>query len=372
MLKRGSSLLVVALVVVLAGCGKSGPDSSGTANAANGPVAKELKLTEASRKFLVIEPVGGVEPAGGRAYFGRVAFRPKALSAVTAPFAGRVASVLVEPGQRVSAGTPLFTIESADVLQLRTTLDQARIKLQTAEAVLERQNEMMKRGVGTEVERFDAEMKLREARAEAGRAERNAALAGGGSGTEASVRATVEGVVVSVRANVGATVQPGGDPLVEVGNPNGLWVVGAVPEGEAPLVKKGVKAEVVISALNQTLAGHVAGIAPRSDPETRRAPFYVELERAPADLRAGLLVRISLAVKSEPGELWLPVTAVLLKEGGRRVVYIEDKDGKFVPRDVEVGDGRGGQVRVLRGLQQGERVVVRGALLVDREAEQLL
>jgi hypothetical protein len=39
---------------------------------------------------------------------------------------------------------------------------------------------------------------------------------------------------------------------------------------------------------------------------------------------------------------------------------------------VEVGDERAGQVRVLRGVQAGERVVMRGALLVDREAEQLL
>jgi cobalt-zinc-cadmium efflux system membrane fusion protein len=366
------SLLAVTILVCLTACGKSSPDSSGTANAATNPAARELKLTEASRKFLVIEPVGGVEPAGGRTYFGRVAFRPKALSAVTAPFAGRIASVLVEPGQRVHAGTVLFTIDSADVLSVRASLDQARIKLRTAEEVFARQNEMVKRGVGTEAERFDSEMRLREARAEAERAEGNAALAGPGSGTLVSVRTTVDGVVVAVKATRGATVQPGGEPLVEVGDPSALWVVGDVPEGEAALVAKSGKAAVQISALNQSIAGRVVGVAPRSDPETRRAQFYVELERAPADLRAGLLVRISLAAKAEAGELWLPVTAVLLKEGGRRVVYVEEQDGKFTAREVEVGDGRGGQVRVLNGLQAGERVVMRGALLVDREAEQLL
>jgi cobalt-zinc-cadmium efflux system membrane fusion protein len=178
--------------------------------------------------------------------------------------------------------------------------------------------------------------------------------------------------VVAVRAARGAMVQPGGDPLIEIGDPRDLWVVGDVPEGEAAQVAKGAPAEVSIAALNTTAAGKVAGVAARSDPETRRAQFYVELERAPADLRAGLLVRVTLRPLTTPGELWLPVTAVLLKEGGRRVVYVEDQDGKFTARDVEVGDGRGGQVRVLRGLQAGERVVMRGALLVDREAEQLL
>jgi cobalt-zinc-cadmium efflux system membrane fusion protein len=129
---------------------------------------------------------------------------------------------------------------------------------------------------------------------------------------------------------------------------------------------------VQIAALNVTLQGRVSGIAPRSDPETRRTPFYVELERAPADLRAGLLVRVTVFAPGGEGELWLPVTAVLLKEGGRRVVYVESDPGRFTLREVEVADERGGRVRVLKGLQPGEKVVMRGALLVDREAEQLL
>jgi len=53
-------------------------------------------------------------------------------------------------------------------------------------------------------------------------------------------------------------------------------------------------------------------------------------------------------------------------------VYVEDKDGRFLARDVETSDERNGRVRVLKGLEAGEKVVMRGALLVDREAEQLL
>jgi cobalt-zinc-cadmium efflux system membrane fusion protein len=331
-----------------------------------------VQLADASRKFLVIEPVAPSENAQGRSYFGRTAFRPKALSAVTAPFAGRVASVAVEPGQKVSAGATLFTIESADVLGLRAALAQARIKVRVAEEVLARQNEMMKKGVGLEVERFDAEMKAREAKSELERAERNAALAGHGEGTKVDVRAQGEGVIVSVKAAPGASVQPAGDPLVEIGDPAGLWVVADVPEGEVAQVGKATKAEVAISALNVTVTGRIAGIAPRSDAETRRTPVYVELEGALPELRAGLLVRVNILSPGGEGEIWLPVTAVLLKDGGRRVVYVEDKTGRFVVRDVEVGDERGGRVRVLKGLETGERVVMRGALLVDREAEQLL
>ena len=363
---------VLLALGALAACGKD----QGPVRGATGSTAKAsgggVQLADTSRKFLVIEPVTAGASPQGPAYFGRTAFRPKALSAVTAPFAGRVASVAVEPGQGIKSGATLFSIESADVLGLRTTLAQARLKVRVAEEVLARQNEMVKRGVGLEVERFDAEMKAREARGELERAERNAALAGGGQGTRVEVRAPVDGVVVSVRAAPGAMVQPAGEPLVEIGNPEGLWVVADAPEGEAAQVAKATKAEVSVSALNITLPGHIAGIAPRSDAETRRTPFYVELEAAPVELRAGLLVRVTVLGAGARDELWLPVTAVLLKDGSRRIVYVEDPSGRFIARDVDVGDERAGRVRVLAGLKPGERVVVRGALLVDREAEQLL
>jgi membrane fusion protein, heavy metal efflux system len=368
---RRAAICLLLWMSLLIGCSKSGPDSTGSA-AAGRSVSNEVKLADVSRQFLAIEPVGASQSSGARTYFGRTAFRPKALSAVTAPFAGRVTAVLVEPGQRVRAGAALFTIESADVLQVRTNLDQARLKVRLTDEVLARQTEMAKRGVGLEVERFEAEMKSREARAELQRAQRNAALAGPGEGTRVEVRSLTEGVVVTVKVTRGATVQPGGEPLIEIGNPGGLWVVADVPENEIGQVAKAVTAEVQIAALNVTLQGRVSGIAPRSDPDTRRTPFYVELERAPDDLRAGLLVRVTILAPGGEGELWLPVTAVLLKEGGKRVVYVENDPGRFTLREVEVADERGGRVRVLKGLQPGEKVVMRGALLVDREAEQLL
>lgn len=363
---------LILLALVVAACGKE----QGQTRGASGTTAKSgggaVQLADASRKFLLIEPVTASGNPRGRSYFGRTAFRPKALSAVTAPFAGRIGKVAVEPGQQVKSGATLFVIESADVLALRTNVTQARLKVRLADEVLARQNEMVKRGVGLEVERFDAEMKAREAHGELERAERNAALAGGGDGTKVNVRAPVDGVVVTVKAAPGATVQPGGDALVEIGDPRGLWVVADVPEGEAMQVPKGAKAEVTISALNVTLDGHIVGIAPKSDVETRRAPFYVELEQAPSELRAGLLVRVTILGASSEGEIWLPATAVLVKDGSRRIVYVEDNTGRFVPREVDIGDERSGRVRVLKGLRLGERVIMRGALLVDREAEQLL
>src|SRR5437879_7157468 len=64
---------------------------------------------------------------------------PKALSAVTAPFAGRVARVSIEPGQRVRAGATLFTIESPDRSEEHTSELQSPMYL-VCRLLLEKKN----------------------------------------------------------------------------------------------------------------------------------------------------------------------------------------------------------------------------------------
>src|SRR5690348_3010007 len=103
-------LCLLVLVLALAACGdKPAPKKADAGRAAAGG---GVAIGEASRQFLTIETLAPSSGASERSYFGRTAFRPRALSAVTAPFSGRVASVAAEPGQRVKAGATLFTIES--------------------------------------------------------------------------------------------------------------------------------------------------------------------------------------------------------------------------------------------------------------------
>jgi cobalt-zinc-cadmium efflux system membrane fusion protein len=53
-------------------------------------------------------------------------------------------------------------------------------------------------------------------------------------------------------------------------------------------------------------------------------------------------------------------------------VYLQRADGKFEVREVRTGRSSGGRIAILEGLSAGERIVVKGALLLDGEAELLL
>jgi cobalt-zinc-cadmium efflux system membrane fusion protein len=183
---------------------------------------------------------------------------------------------------------------------------------------------------------------------------------------------------MAIRVSVGASVAPGGDPLMELGDPNRLQVVAQVPEGEMHRVTIGQEAEVELPALALRVAARAESFSPRVDPESRRAQLYLSLAKPtgggtadPVGLRAGMLAQVKLRVAGEDG-LSVPIAAVLIKDGKRRVVYVERPDGTFEAREVQTGRNRDGRVVILQGLKAGERIVVRGGLLLDTQAEQLL
>lgn len=350
-------------VAGLSACGKPETPSDG---AAKGP-----QITTVQKQFLGIEEVGAGK--GGEALLlpARIAFRPQAQSAVGAAVPGRVAAVLVRAGEAVKAGAPLLIIDSADAAAGRAALDQTATRLASAENLFKRQVEMMEKGVGLEIDRQDAEARLKEARAEHERARHAAALIGGGQGNRVTLKAPSDGVVVAIRAAVGAAVTPGGEALVELGDPARLQVVAQVPEGELRRVAVGQEAEIELPGLSTRVAARVDSISPRVDPESRRMQLYLSLAERTEGLRAGMLAQVVLRVAGDEGYS-VPTSAVLIKDGKRRVVYVERADGNFEAREVQVGRNRDGRVAILQGLKAGERIVVRGALLLDTQAEQLL
>ena len=360
-----------AIVFALAACSKDEAAPASKAKAATNTAATAVELTPAQKPFLKIETVGDSQAVSVLALPGRVSFRPQAQSAVGATVAGRVVAVLVWAGEVVKAGAPLLAIESADAAAARAALDQAATRLATAESVYRRNVEMIEKGVGLEIERQEAESRLKEARTEHERARNAVSLIGAGQGSRVTVRAPANGVVMSIRVAAGATVAPGGDPLVELGDPSRLQVVAQVVESDLPRVALGQEAEVELPALAARVAAKVDSFNPRVEPESRRAQVYLTLETPLDGLRAGMMAQITLRTHAETG-ITLPVTAVLIKDGKRRVVYVERPDGSFEAREVVTGRNQDGRVVILKGLVPGDKVVTRGALLLDAQAEQLL
>jgi cobalt-zinc-cadmium efflux system membrane fusion protein len=383
-----SLLLIFIPVLLLNGCtepitGKTDHKQSSIASAesAKPPQAepsgvqntgkqKAISIPIESRPYMTVARVSPQTFTATVQAPSRVEFRAKALSTVGAVVAGRLSKINVQIGDRVKAGAALATLESSEAAQMRADIARAKAELQRAEDRAKRQTIMQKSGVGLEIERAEADIQLRQARADYERSVQALRLLGDGAGQSVVLRAPIDGVVLQVNASIGAAVEAGA-VLFELGEPGALWIVADVFDNDLALIEKGAKATLQISALPEPISGHVVALSAAMQTDLRRGAVYIELDDTHLILKPGMFARASIEAAG-PRRIILPTTAVLIKDKKQTVVYVETADGQFEPRNVTIGQARNGQVPVLDGLVEGERVVTSGTLLLDSAAAMLL
>ncbi len=307
---------------------------------------------------------------------GRLEFTEGALARVGSPVGGRVQELHVLAGATVGEGDALVTLTSPEAAAARAELAGARVALEAARGAQERQEHLARRGAAVEAERLAAKYAVAEAEAELARAEAAAMLLGEESGAVLVLRAPIAGTVLEVPATRGAAVDAGGDELVVIGDLGALRVAAEVLERDLPLVRPGMAVDVELAALGQRLTGCVISAGALVESEYRRGRVRIELDDpedggAVSGWTPGMRARVELIGAGREG-LWLPARAVLIQGGKRHVVWVEETPGAFAPREVTIGSHERGRIEVRSGLEAGERVVVRGALLLDGAADQLL
>jgi membrane fusion protein, heavy metal efflux system len=97
---------------------------------------------------------------------------------------------------------------------------------------------------------------------------------------------------------------------------------------------------------------------------------FLTVDAHGVSLRPGMYGRVEIDAAN--ASLTLPVTAVLIMDGKDPVVYVQKDPLTFVRRRVVVAQPIEGRVQIVSGLSPGEKVVVRGALLLDGSSDQLL
>lgn len=372
------SRLALALLLVASAC-QVGAHASGPAEQTEDArplsaklVGQAIVLDPAARTYVTVEEVGSTETGVSIRAPARLAFRDNAVSQVGAPIASRVMKLHVRVGDKVRPGDPLATLASPGASGYHAELARSKVELAAAQDVLKRQEDMLAKGVGKEYEKVMAEMRVKDGEERLRAAKRDVSLLGKSFGGTVIVTSQIEGTVLGRNATVGAQVDPDGEPLFEIGNPKDLWVVADVFQDDLPLIREAAQVQVELAARSEPLEGEVTAVGVLLDTAVRRAPVYIELKERDLDrLKAGMFARASIRGAASEG-LTVPVSAVLIKDGDQPVVYLENDTGGFERRDVEIGHAYEDRVQIVAGLRAGDKVAVKGALLIDGAANQLL
>ncbi|MBP8100611.1 MAG: efflux RND transporter periplasmic adaptor subunit [Burkholderiaceae bacterium] len=177
----------------------------------------------------------------------------------------------------------------------------------------------------------------------------------------------VSGVVTEKKAIQGMRFMPG-EMLYQVTDLSSVWVVADLSEQDIGLVKSGAKAKVMVSAYpNEAFTGRITYIYPSLKAETRTIPVRVELANPGQRLKPAMFAQVELAVGSQAEVLTVPDSAVI-DTGTRRIVLVQVMEGRFEPREVELGARGENYIEVIKGVRDGEQVVVAANFLIDAES----
>ena len=99
------------------------------------------------------------------------------------------------------------------------------------------------------------------------------------------------------------------------------------------------------------------------DPVTRTVPLVVEFENPQRKLSVGSLVQTSIYTDEKIPSIAVP-EAALIDDNGQDVVFVQSGGESFQRRVLRLGIRDRGFVQVISGLNEGERVVTKGAYLV--------
>lgn len=386
-----AGLLVAVSAVVLGACGKT--ESSARATTADSSARSDKQSI--TRVVFTAAQVqhGGVKWAAATegtasetgTVPGEVIPNEDRTVRLGAPARGRVVTVAVRPGDRVTVGQTLVTLQSpeagmaqSDAAKAEAEVASRRAEAQYATSVRARAERLLalKAIPRQDVERAvtdddRARGALTQAEAELRRARSTARQLGAGGSVSGAIiiRAPTSGVVLTRTALPGTVVEAGA-PLVVVTDPENLWLAISAPERLTGLFARGGRLRFTVPAYPaDTFNARVDAVGAGLEPETRTLSVRAVVAnsgRLKAQMLANVLVE---SVRTVPAA-FIPDGAVQLIQG-KPHVFLAQPDGvggaRFESREVVLGSRDNGRVAVVHGLVGGDVVVVAGAFAVKAE-----
>jgi membrane fusion protein, copper/silver efflux system len=145
-----------------------------------------------------------------------------------------------------------------------------------------------------------------------------------------------------------------------------IWIFVDLFENESQYVATGLSARVTLPHQNLSFTAKVSNIPAIFEPATKTLKVRLETVNPQMILRPDMFVDVELPVKIN-STLVVPADAVI-DTGLKTRVFVDRSNGFFEPREVVTGWRFGGRVEILKGLMEGERIVVSATFLIDSES----
>jgi RND family efflux transporter MFP subunit len=182
-----------------------------------------------------------------------------------------------------------------------------------------------------------------------------------------TISAPATGYIMEKMVTEGTMVTPA-MTLLKLADLSRVWVEASVYEYELPTIAVAQRAKLTLQAHPGTAFwGRVNYVYPTVESMTRSVKARLEFANPRLALKPGMYGDVEILVPTSD-QLAIPEQA-LLDTGARKLVFVEQTEGIYVPREVTLGPRAEGYYPVLSGLREGELVVSSPNFLLDSESK---
>ncbi len=280
---------------------------------------------------------------------------PELLNNISSSMPNRIKQILVDEGQRVSAGQRVVVLDDVNTFSYESQVDNARANLRNVQLNYDRAMELYKIGGGTKQQVDQMEIQLVNAKNALATAERTLRNAR----ENTVLTSPISGVVTARNYDPGDMTA--NLPILTVARTQPVKAVINVSEGDLPHVRKGMPAVITFDTYgDEEFSGTVTTIMPTVDAQSRTFGVEVTMPNGDNKILPGMFGRVTLNL-GQAERVVVPDKAVVKQTGsGDHYVYVYNQNGTVSFNKVELGQRLGDSYELISGVESGSQVVVNG------------
>jgi len=305
---------------------------------------------------------------------------------VVSPVSGRVERVVKLLGDEISESAVLAVIHSADLGEAKARFLEVQAQLKLSQATLDREKELYLKKISSEADYLDALNELQASKAYFAAAEKRLHIFGldtdqiqaiqneeeNGRFAELVLRAPRAGTIIAQNISAGKLVETT-NTLYTIADLSNYWVWCDVYEEDLAVLHeqmasgKELKAKIRVKAYQgEEFEGVVDLIGSMVDEHTRTVKVRIQVKNEQGKLKAGMFTDAEISIPTGNHFMAVPRSAIL-SDDGRDFVFMHWKDDLWVRRDVVLGENQGVHVEIVRGITNGDTIVVNGAFMLKSD-----
>jgi membrane fusion protein, heavy metal efflux system len=350
-----NALYTVLILSLFFSCKKKETETVDTKFKLTETLSKEKELAEATIETVQSELL----------LTGKVSFNEDKVARVFPLAGGFVRDLTVELGDQVQKGQVMAIIRSPEIAGFAREGTAAQTQVNLAEKNAHVANELFESGNISELELFNAQKELDNAKGELVRIKAVLDMYSAGNNSVYPIKSPVSGIIVQKNIALNMELRTEDiSPVFIVGDLSDVWIMANIYESDITKIKEGYDAEITtIPYPDKIFRGKIDKIFSLMDAESKVVKARVTLKNPGLELKPEMFANVKVSYTEPIQKLAIPSKALIFDKS-RYFAMVYVADDKIETREVTVFKDNGTVAYIETGLKAGEKVMTKFQLLV--------